>query len=338
MARVGQVPQQAKHHVGGGHDEVLAIVDEQEQLLVAKVVDDWVDRGLAGLELDLQGPCDLTGDERGVAQRGQLDDPDAIVMVIDELACGLEHQPGLAGATHADQGDEAIRAQQTLDVHDFPLPPDEGCDRERQVRGDSDDRAKRRELAAQAWCRELVHMLGSIQVAQAMLALVDQLGHRREIVNGQGPRRIRDEHLAPVAERHQAGDPVEGRPEEVPVPDLGAAGVDCHAHAERPGFAPFVEVQRSLTLEGCLQRRLRSVERRQQPVTRGLDDRPAGLFHGRTQQRVVRFESDGHRRPTLCPEPRAALDVGEEERRRTGRGCCRHPSERTSGAGPGGAA
>ena len=71
--------------------------------------------------------------------------------------------------------------------------------------------------------------------------------------------------------------------------------------------------------------RLGSVEGREEPVARGLDDRPAGVLDRRPQERIVGIECDRHRRPLLLPQPRAALDVGHEEGGGPGRlGCTHH--------------
>ena len=65
-------------------------------------------------------------------------------------------------------------------------------------------------------------------------------------------------------------------------------------------------------------RRPGALERREQPVAGGLEDRPAGLFDGGAQHGVVRGQGDDHRLALLLPEARAPRDVGHEERRGVG--------------------
>jgi hypothetical protein len=60
-------------------------------------------------------------------------------------------------------------------------------------------------------------VLGRIDVAEVMVAAVDQLGTIGQLAVGQGGGRARDQDLAAMADRQQTGDPVERRPEDVLV-------------------------------------------------------------------------------------------------------------------------
>ena len=162
-------------HVGDGADEVLAVVEEQEQLLGAQVVDERVERGLPGLRLDPQGAPDLRDHEICVAERRELDQPGAVALAIEAIRRSLQREPRLAGAAHADQRHQATGRQEPRDVRQLPLAPNERGDLEREVRGMRRGGAQRRELAPQSRRDELVDVLGPVQVAQPMLAQVDQL-------------------------------------------------------------------------------------------------------------------------------------------------------------------
>ena len=75
-----QVAEEVLDEAGGRLDQVLAVVEQQEQVLAAQEVGDRGDRGLRRGDLDAQGPGDLGGDEVGLAQRRELDQPGAVAM------------------------------------------------------------------------------------------------------------------------------------------------------------------------------------------------------------------------------------------------------------------
>jgi hypothetical protein len=193
-------------------------VEKQEHLLGAQVVDDRVDRGLPGLLLDAQGAADLPNDEPGVDDGRELDQPDTVAVAIGEVRRSPQHQAGLPGASHAHQGDQATGGQQAPHIRQLPLASHERGDLEREVRQKYSRRSHRRELATQSRRRELVDVLGSIQVTQPMVALVDQLSVRGQPVRNEARRHPRDEHLAAVPDCPQTGDPVEGRTKVVAIP------------------------------------------------------------------------------------------------------------------------
>ncbi len=271
-AQAGTAAEQAMGHLGGGPHEVLAVVEEQEQLLRAQVVDERVEGRLPGLRLDPQGPGDLGDDEPGVADGGELDEPGAVALEV--IGRGLQREARLAGAADPDEGDQATGVEQARDLGELPLASHEGGDLERQVRGGPGCRAERRERPPQARRGELVDVLGPLEIAQAMLALVEQLDARGQLVGDQDGGGARGEHLAAVPDGEQAGDPVEGGPEEVAVARLGGPRVDRHAHAQRPAGRPGVALEGVLALEGG-QRVPPRVGRRRPAARRPSSSRPS---------------------------------------------------------------
>ena len=181
-AEGGAAAQQAMGHVGSGGDEVLAVVEEQQELLRAQVVDDRVDRGLPGLLLDPQGAPDLGDEELRVAERRELDQPGAVAIAVEGIRGNLQFEARLAGATDTDQCDQATPHQQAPDLGQLPLASHERGDLGSEVGRVLGHRAERRELAAQPRRHDLVDMLGPVQVPQAMLAQVDELGPRHLVV------------------------------------------------------------------------------------------------------------------------------------------------------------
>ncbi len=313
-------------HLGGGLDEVLAVVEQQEELLRAQVVDDPVDRRLSRLWLDAQGAADLGRHELGVTDRRELDQPGAVAVPVEAVSRGLEREAGLAGAAHADQRHEAAGGEQPREVDQLPLATDERRRLGPEVRRVLGARSQGRERAAQARGDELEDLLGPVEVAQPVLAQVHELAPRRKAARDERRARARDEHLVAVADREQARHPVDRRSEEVVIADLGGPGVDRHPDAQAARLGPAVTVERVLALDRRGQRGLALVERGEHPVAGRLDDRPARILDGRPEQGVMRGEGGAHRGPVLLPEPRAPLDVREQERLGPGRTCRRHCS------------
>jgi len=206
---------------------VLAVVEQQQQVLPAQVVGERGDRRLARHQLEPDRPDDLLHDEDGLAQGGELDQPRPVGVLARDLARDVQRQAGLAGAADADERDETVRAQQAADLGRLALPPDERGQVGRQV-GRRVARAEGRERRVEAGCGELVHVLGPCDVPQVVLAPVEQRGAGREAAARERRARRRHQHLSAMADREQPRNAVERRPEVVVVADLGLAGVDRH--------------------------------------------------------------------------------------------------------------
>src|SRR4030095_4402066 len=108
----------------------------------------------------------------------------------------------------------------------------------------------------------------------------------------------------------------------VAVTHLDCARVKRHAHAELRPFGPRFAMQRPLRLERRGKRIGRRVERRAEGVATRLEDVTVVIGDAVAQQRIVARERGAHRLGVRFPEPRAALDVGEEQRDGAGRNVC----------------
>ena len=161
---------------------------------------------------------------------------------------------------------------------------------------------------------ELVDALGCGQVLEAVLAEVAQPVRAEE-----GSRGGRDEHLSAVAARGDAGRPVDVDADVALLGDVGRAGVDAHAHADR------TRAQSVQGLGGRVQRTRRCREGDEERVALGinLDAAPgadrlaedAAMFCERFRVRV---------RPELVQQLGRALDIGEEEGDGSGREIAPH--------------
>ena len=167
----------------------------------------------------------------------------------------LEREPRLTDATDPGERDEPRLVERVDDRGPFGFAADERAELRRQVAAKHVERVQRRELRPKIGVHDLEHALGPRDVAQAVLAEVEQRGARVELVVRQLLGRERHHHLASVRGAHQARGPVERRPVVVAVTLFGGAGVDAHADAQSSGQAPV------RATEGALCRRARRARR-----------------------------------------------------------------------------
>ena len=104
--------------------------------------------------------------------------------------------------------------------------------------GTESSEARRIEVVGQARAGQLEDPLGPGEVAEAMLAEIDEAQIVVERVARQLLGRERHEDLPALRRRHQARGAVDGRAVVVAVAELGVAGVHTDPHPQRPGLAP----------------------------------------------------------------------------------------------------
>ena len=118
MARTpqpGAARQQRRDQVRHGVDQVLAVVDQQQALPAAEPVDEYVQFAALGPHPGLEDRAAAQPDrgEHGRADlgrlgdRGEVDHPGAVAVLVAVAAAGLDGEPGLAGAAGTDHGDQA---------------------------------------------------------------------------------------------------------------------------------------------------------------------------------------------------------------------------------------
>ena len=315
----GRALEQSFGEPGGAVDEVLRVVEEQQDVLVGEERGHGRGRGDARDLGCAQCAGDLGRDLRRIAQWGQLGQPDTVRESVEEMARRLEHQPRLARPTRPDQGDQPMLLEQGGDLAELLVTADEARQLYRQVRAARAERAERGERTREVLDDHLVHLLGSVDIAQAVGAQVDQLDGRRQPIAGEDGGDRRADDLAAVGDGEDPGDAVEGGAEVVPVARLRLARVEGHPDAQLAGLAPSCRAKRPLGSKCGVDGGDRVGEHRQDPIARRLDHSAAiGLDRG-TEEPVVLGERRGHLLGVLLPETRAAFDVGEQERRQSAR-------------------
>ena len=125
--------QQGLRQVGHVVDDVFAVVEHEQELLVLKVIRERLLQRPRRLFLDLERERHGTLDLRPVGQGREIDQPDAIGELFDEIGGNLEGQPGLARTARARDGDQMVVMEPTLDLLDLALPPDEAGELDGQV-------------------------------------------------------------------------------------------------------------------------------------------------------------------------------------------------------------
>ena len=204
-----------------------------------------------------------------------------------------------------------------------------------QVVGSGIERLERRKVGGQSVDDELEDALGMLQVLEPMLAQVAQGDACGKLAAHQLLGRERDQRLPAMRDGAQPGTAVDGGAVVVALAQVGLAGVQRHAHAQRRGCRPGLGMQR--LLEGGSGGDGIGGARKDGEAAVALaawpHDMPIVLGDDLLDQRIMPHERLAHRIAVLLPERGAALDVGEEEGDGAGRQLRhRRPSSR-SGSG-----
>ena len=112
---------------------MLAIVEQQQKLFGAHVVDEGLENTVPGLLPDAEGRGDGLGDEGWVGESTQLHEPGAGGIPARQMVGSAQGKPGLADAAGSSQRQEPGRLYQPGDLLELPAPPDEARQIARQL-------------------------------------------------------------------------------------------------------------------------------------------------------------------------------------------------------------
>ncbi len=271
--------------------------------------------GLPDFLADAEDVARGVRDERRVADRREVDEPYAVRIHVEHVRGDLQRQPRLAEAAHAEQREQARAFEESLRVGELGFAPDERRSLLRQVVGRRLERAQRGKVLPELRVQELIDVLARREVAQPHRAQVAQRHRVRQALADAIDHRLRKEDLAAVRGLHDSRGAVDGAAEEIVVAPLDEAEVQSRAYPKRDRARRRRHVERALQRYRRRERVDRIGERRVHAVAGHLDDDAVILVDGRARQAIVLGERAGHGLALPFPQARAALDVGEEQRR-----------------------
>ena len=178
-----------------------------------------------------------------------------------------------------------------------------------QIVGHTFQRAKGGKLRGKIGSNELVKVLGSREVPQAMFAEGAQLHARRKMVAHQFLRGQGKEHLAAPGGGKDARDAIERLAEVIAIPVFRRAGVQCHAHFQFLDALPGGGPERSLGQQGSGEGLQGGIEGHAKSIADRLEDIASLRFKRLAQHLVVGREGHAHGVRVLFPFFGAALDI-----------------------------
>ncbi len=113
------------HEQRSGAEQMLAVVHQEQQVLVPQVGDQedpWLGRRLVA---QVQGRQHGAGDESRVANVGELHHPCSVPEAAPEVRARPDREAGLAHAARTDEGDQTGRGERRPDLRDLAAATDE---------------------------------------------------------------------------------------------------------------------------------------------------------------------------------------------------------------------
>jgi hypothetical protein len=160
---------------------------------------------------------------------------------------------------------------------------------------------------------DLEEQLGALEVLEDALAERTQADVVGLVVGQQRLGCARDEHLAAVSRRTDAGRAVHSEPDVAVVGDGGLGGVQAHPHPQGRARRPAVCGEGALSVHRGDDGLARSPEDDEQAVALRVDLAAAVPLEGLAQDPPVVRHRIGERVAETSQEPRGALDVREEQ-------------------------
>ena len=236
--------------VGARVHEVLAVVEDDEELAVANELDERLDHGAARLLHDAEHGRDRLGNQPCIGDRRKLDEPDAVGKFVEHVGRDLQRQPRLAETAHPEQREQRRFLEQLSHLGLTALAADERRHLLRQVVRRRLERAEGREVLAQLGMHRLVDVLRAREVAQPHTAQVAQRDPCRQLLPDRLHGSLREQDLATVGSPHDACGAVDGAAEVVVVAMLGRARVHAAAYGQRDPAGGRGIGERELEIKG----------------------------------------------------------------------------------------
>jgi hypothetical protein len=155
-------------HAGGGGEDVLAVVEDEDRLERCQQFDDRLAERTSWPALDAESGSDGGGHRVGVGDRRQLHQPHPVAPA-DQGPGQLEGQPGLPDTARTGQRDEAHGRDRCRELPELVIATDQGSGGERRRRlgqgrvgGDVADRSGTTDAAQ----RQVIHGDGLLEPDQ----------------------------------------------------------------------------------------------------------------------------------------------------------------------------
>src|SRR5262244_1433670 len=132
---------------------MLAIVDNQQERLVLECRRQRLDRTTWSTETDAQDVADNGGYQLRIIERGELGEPYAVRITVEEAPPRLDREPGLADPARPGQRHQTMTAQPRLDVREIGFAPDQTGELLGKIVGRRTDRRRHRRALVGAACR-----------------------------------------------------------------------------------------------------------------------------------------------------------------------------------------
>ncbi|MDT8306479.1 MAG: hypothetical protein RRC07_11125 [Anaerolineae bacterium] len=121
------------HELGTGSNQMLAVIHNEQELLLGQKVDQRLGRRPPLLFRQAEDPTDSSWKQRRVANRGQVDPEEGFLIRLCKLARDFDRQPCLSTPARSSQSQKACSRQQALDIANLSLPADEPRQLDRDI-------------------------------------------------------------------------------------------------------------------------------------------------------------------------------------------------------------
>jgi hypothetical protein len=190
-------------------EQTLEVVQHQEETLVA---DRRTETRCGHVSFaHTQHAAHRGSNQTGFVERAQVDEPDAIGEVLQDVGGDLQGETGFPHAAGTGDGQQAdsIAPEEVDHIGYLLFPAKKRCRLQGQIIGAGRERPDREEVGRQTGMEQLEDPLGSVQIAQRMFTEVAQSGSWRQCVPGKILGGEREEDLTAVRRRQQTGQTVQ---------------------------------------------------------------------------------------------------------------------------------
>ena len=306
-------PDEGLRQLGALSQDRVAVVEDEQQPLAAQVFDDRRQERPSGGLGQPEGGDHRRQHEVGVGQVAALDDPGAVLELVQQRPRQPKPDPGLAHPTGTGQRQERRPLEDLRGLVDLALAADEARDLEAEVVARRLGGPRRREVARQAGAADLEQPLRQVERAEPVHAEIDEPDLPAQLRADQVVGRLRDEDLPAVTGSADPRGAVDVEPDVALRGAHGLAGVEPHPIAYGDAAGPLPGPDRELALDRRLDRVAGGREDEVQPVARRAALDGAVARERLADQAMVIGQHLGIAVAELLEQPRRALDVGERQ-------------------------